>query len=71
MALSIEDRKFIKTGLPHGTQTRIAQKLGVSRSCVNQYLSGIRNSTRIENAVVEEFEKVKEERSRLRDRIYM
>lgn len=71
MALSTEDRKFIKMGLPHGIQTKIAKELGISRSSVNQYLSGTRNSDRIEKAVVEEFEKVKRERNDLRNRIYM
>lgn len=70
MALTKDDRKFIRLMLPHGAQTEIANKLGITRSTVNQYLSGIRNSERIEKAIVEKYEEVKKEREDLRKRIY-
>lgn len=70
MALSKKDRKFIQDGLPHGAQTEIASDLGISRSSVNQYLTGLRNSTRIEKAVIDKYEKFKTEREEIRKKIY-
>lgn len=70
MALTKDDRKFIRLMLPHGAQTEIANNLGITRSTVNQYLSGIRNSERIEKAIVEKYEEVKKEMEDLRKRIY-
>ena len=70
MALSIEDRKFIQDGLPHGAQTEIANNLGVSRSVVYQYLTGVRYNKLIEEAVVKKYEQVKKEREELRRKIY-
>lgn len=70
MALSIEDRKFIQSMLPYGSQAEIARNIGVSRITVNQYLSGLRNSERIEAAVVDKVEEIKRKREELRKRIY-
>lgn len=70
MALSLEDRKFIKLGLRHGSQAEIASQLGVTRMSINQYLNGKIYSKRIEEAVIEKFELEKKYREDLRKRIY-
>ena len=70
MALSLDDRKFIKSSLPYGAQKEIAENLGVSRISVNQYLKGHISSKRIEEAVIERYEKEKERIMNLRRRIY-
>lgn len=70
MALSLEDRKFIKSGLPHGSQTEIANQLGVTRMSINQYLNGKIYSKRIEEAIIEKYEIEKKHREELRKRIY-
>ncbi len=70
MALSLEERKYIKDSFPHGTQARIAERLGVTRASVQLYLTGKRSSELIENAVLDEFDRVKAERKRLRERIF-
>lgn len=70
MALSLDERKYIKDAFPHGTQARIAERMGVTRAAVQLYLVGKRNSEMIENAVLDEFDRVKAERKRLRDRIF-
>ena len=70
MALSIEDRKFIRENLPYGAQKEIASKLGISPLSVNQYLSGIRNSSKIENAVIGKYEEVKKRREEIKKIIY-
>lgn len=70
MALSIEDRKFIREKLPYGSQKEIARNIGVSKTTVYQYLSGLRNSERIEKAVVSKFEEVQKNHDELRKRIY-
>lgn len=70
MALSIEDRKFIREKLPYGAQKEIARNIGVSKTTVYQYLSGLRNSERIEKAVVSKFEEVQKTNEELRKRIY-
>lgn len=70
MALSIEDRKFIQSGLPHGAQSEIANELGVSRSAIYQYLTGVRYNKHIEEAVVNKYEVVKKQREELRRKIY-
>lgn len=70
MALSIEERTFIRSKLPYGAQIDIARNIGVSKTTVYQYLSGLRNSERIENAVVNKFEEVQKSQKELRKRIY-
>lgn len=70
MALSLEDRKFIKLGLPHGSQTEIANQLGVTRMSINQYLNGKIYSKRIEEAIIKRYELEKKYREELRKRIY-
>lgn len=70
MALSIEERQFIRSKLPYGAQVDIARNIGVSKTSVYQYLSGIRNSERIEKAVVNKFEEVQKNYEELRKRIY-
>ncbi|WP_147332497.1 hypothetical protein [Bacteroides uniformis] len=70
MALTLEERKSIKSMLPYGSQAEIAQKLGVSRISVYQYLAGYRNSNRIEKAVVDRFEEEKNKQKALREKIY-
>lgn len=70
MALSLEDRTFIKSHLPYGAQKEIADNLGVSKTSVNQYLKGNINSKRIEDAVIERYEIEKKLVIELRNRIY-
>lgn len=70
MALSLDDRNFIKSILPYGAQKEIAEDLGVSRISVNQYLKGRINSKRIEDAIVERYEIEKKRITDLRNRIY-
>lgn len=70
MALSLEDREFIKSGLPHGAQTEIAKQLGITRMSINQYLKGKFYSKRIEEAIIEKYELEKKHREELRKRIY-
>ena len=59
MILSKEERLIIKKELPHGTQSRIAKELGISRASISQYLSGKRNSLSIETRILEEFKRIK------------
>lgn len=70
MALSLEDRKFIKSSLPYGAQKEIAELLGVSRISVNQYLKGSISSKRIEDAVIKRYETEKKRIIDIRNRIY-
>lgn len=70
MALTKEDRLFIQSELPYGTQSEIARKLGVTRTVVNQYFKGSRNNKRVEEAIVTKYEEVKKARKELRQRIY-
>lgn len=70
MALSLKDRKFIRLGLPHGSQTEIAKQLGVTRMSINQYLNGKIYSKRIEEAIIERYELEKKYLEELRKRIY-
>lgn len=70
MPLSKEDRKIIQSSLPYGSQTEIAQRLGISRITVYQYLIGIRNSERVENAVIEKFKEIKEKENSLKKIIH-
>lgn len=70
MALSLEERQFIRSKLPYGAQIEIARNIGVSKTTVYQYLSGLRNSQRIEKAVVAKYEELKMEQEELRKRIY-
>lgn len=59
MILSKEERLIIKKELPHGTQSRIAKELGISRASISRYLSGKRNSLSIETRILEEFKRIK------------
>lgn len=59
MILSKEERQIIKKELPHGTQSKIAKELGISHVSVSQYLNGKRNSSIIENRILEEFKRIK------------
>lgn len=59
MILSKEDRLIIKKELPHGTQAKIAEELGVSYSAISQYLNGKRSSLNIETRILKEYKKVK------------
>lgn len=70
MALSLEDRKFIKSSLPYGAQTEIADRLGISKISVNQYLKGRISSKRIEEAIIERYEIEKKHLVDLKKRIY-
>lgn len=70
MSLSKEERKIIQAKLPYGCQASIASKLGVSRITVYQYLTGARNSERVENAVIEKFKEIKDKEESLKKLIY-
>jgi len=46
-----------------GIYTRVAQRLGVHRTFVSRVARGERHSKPVENALVDEYERVKEKRS--------
>ncbi|MFZ4547550.1 MAG: hypothetical protein ACOYN4_08950, partial [Bacteroidales bacterium] len=61
-----EEKKHLRSGLPHGSCKLIAQKVGVSQQSVSYFFMGNMNSERIERAAVNLYAKVKrEEKARL------
>ena len=64
MAIPIDLRKKMRKQFPYGSFSKIAKDLGVSRQYICQYMSGRRNSTKIENAIIQEFESIRKEELR-------
>lgn len=67
MALPKEERIKLKKKLPYGSQSKVAKKLGTTRSRVYQYIVGINNDLIIEDALVSILQKEKERNKRLVD----
>ena len=68
--LTVDERKYIKMYLPYGTQVKIAKEVGTTRCHINDYFSGkIKNSPKIEKAVIAEFHRFQSERKALKEKI--
>ena len=66
--LTVDERKYIKMYLPYGTQVKIAKEVGTTRCHIND--SGkIKNSPKIEKAVIAEFDRFQSERKALKEKI--
>lgn len=58
-----EDRELYKSMLPHGSITVIAERIGLSKQAVSQFLNGKTNSKTVENAVLDYIVELKQKRN--------
>ena len=63
------ERKELRDKLPYGYQKNVAERAGVSISCVSNYLKGLNNSEKVEMAILEILAELSDRKKALLDRI--
>lgn len=67
--LSHEEKKYLRSKLPHGSCKRIAEMVGVAQQSITYFFRGDYNSERIERAAMEVYDEVRKADKKKRSKL--